>query len=102
MGKGNAFAINPVNWHTDATPASLVTVPSPLLPPAGQSLDSLSVHLDPATRLLLVDGVTGTDYVLPLIGKEGCYHSREIWFYRNQLRDNIALRTARFMQAKPR
>ena len=102
MGKGNAFAINPVNWHTDATPASLVTVPSPLLPPAGQSLDSLSVHLGPATRLLLVDGVTGTDYVLPLIGKEGCYHSREIWFYRNQLRDNIALRTARFMQAKPR
>ncbi|MBR1550929.1 MAG: DUF3089 domain-containing protein [Muribaculaceae bacterium] len=102
MGKDNAFAINPVNWRTDATPATLVTVPSPLLPPAEQTSDTLTVHLDPTTRLLLVDGFTGYDYVLPLIGKEGCYHSREIWLYRDLLRDNIARRTAHFMHSKPR
>ena len=39
-----------------------------------------------------------TDYIIPLIGKEGCYHSREIWLYRDQLRDNIALRTARYLK----
>lgn len=92
IGDDNVVAINPVNWYTDDTPASLVTVPSP----GGeeeQQLDTLTVRLDPATNLLLVNGFTGKDYVLPLIGKEGNYHSREIWLYRRQLRENIALRT---------
>ena len=93
IGDDNVVAINPVNWCTDDTPASLVTVPSPYKPEAEQKTDTLTVRLDPATHLLLVDGFSGTDYVLPLIGKEGNYHSREIWFYRTQLRDNIALRT---------
>ena len=93
LGDDNAVAINPVNWCTDATPATLVTVPSPAKPEAEQQVDTLTVRLDPATRLLLVDGFTGTDYVLPLIGKEGNYHSREIWLYREQLRENIARRT---------
>lgn len=93
LGDDNAVAINPVNWCTDATPATLVTVPSPAIPEAEQHADTLTVRLDPSTRLLLVDGFTGTDYVLPLIGKEGNYHSREIWLYRNHLRENIARRT---------
>lgn len=93
LGDDNAVAINPVNWCTDATPATLVTVPSPAIPEAEQQVDTLTVRLDPSTRLLLVDGFTGTDYVLPLIGKEGNYHSREIWLYRKQLRENIARRT---------
>lgn len=89
----NVVAINPVNWCTDDTPASLVTVPSPFKLEAEQKSDTLTVRLDPATHLLLVNGYTGTDYVLPLIGKEGNYHSRDIWLYRKQLRENIALRT---------
>lgn len=93
IGDDNVVAINPVNWCTDDTPASLVTEPSPFKPEAEQKSDNLTVRLDPATHLLLVDGFTGTDYVLPLIGKEGNYHSREIWLYRHQLRENIALRT---------
>ncbi len=97
FGRGNAVAINPVNWRTDATPASLITEPSPLLPVADQSPDTLTVRLDPTTGLLLVDGYTATDYVLPIIGKTGCYHSREIWLYRDQLRDNIALRVTQKM-----
>ena len=92
--------INPVNWHTDATPATLVTVPSPFIPAEQQRTDTLTVHIDEASGLLFVDGYTGTDYILPLIGKEGCYHSREIWLYRNLLRDNIARRTANYLKNK--
>ena len=92
--------INPVNWHTDATPATLMTVPSPIIPVEQQRTDTLTVHIDQASGLLFVDGFTGTDYVLPLIGNAGCYHSREIWLYRNQLRGNIARRTANYLKNK--
>ena len=93
----SAVAINPVNWRTDATPATLITEPSPLIPLDQQQRDTLTVTLDPTSGLLLVDGFTGTDYILPLIGKEGNYHSREIWLYRDHLRDNIAQRAARYI-----
>ena len=93
----NDVAINPVNWRTDATPATLITEPSPLIPLDEQRKDTLTVTLDKPSGLLFVKGYSATDYIIPLIGKEGCYHSREIWLYRDQLRDNIALRTARYL-----
>ena len=89
-------AINPVNWRTDSVPATLITEPSPLLPVAEQKKDTMSIRLDMATGLLIVEGFTAQDYVLPLIGREGNYHAREIWLYRDQLRENIALRAASF------
>lgn len=97
LGDDNAVAINPVNWCTDDTPSTLISVPSPMIREADQKADTLTVHLDPATRLLLVDGYTGNDYVLPLIGKDGNYHSREIWLYRRQLCENIANRTRTYL-----
>ena len=96
----SAMAINPVNWRTDDTPATLTTEPSPHIPADRQQKDRLTVRLDPTTRLLFVDGYTGTDYVLPLIGKEGCYHSREVWLYREQLRLNMALRADSFLKQR--
>ena len=56
----------------------------------------MSIRLDMATGMLIVEGFTAQDYVLPLIGREGNYHTREIWLYRDQLRENIALRAASF------
>ncbi len=100
LGDNNAVAINPVNWRTDSTPATLVTVPSPIIPEMDQTADTLTVSLDPTTHLLLVKGFTGTDYVLPVIGKDGNYHSREIWLYRKQLRDNIEKRTRVFLPGR--
>lgn len=91
-------AINPVNWRTDATPAVLITEPSPLIPLTQQRKDTLTVTLDVPSGLLCVDGYTGSDYLLPLIGKEGCYHSREVWLYRDQLRENIALRASNYLK----
>jgi len=89
-------AINPVNWRTDSVPATLITEPSPLLPLAAQKKDTMSIRLNMATGLLIVEGFTAQDYLLPLIGREGNYHTREIWLYRDQLRENIALRAASF------
>lgn len=91
----SCVAINPVNWRTDSTRALLITEPSPLLPVAEQKKDTMTVHLDTGTGLLIVEGFTAQDYVLPLLGVEGNYHTREIWLYRDQLRENMTLRTSR-------
>ena len=95
----STVGINPVNWRTDGQPATLITEPSPLLPVGEQTKDTMTVSLDTATNLLIVSGYSATDYILPLIGKEGNYHSREIWLYRDQLRENMALRAERFLQS---
>ena len=92
----SSVAINPVNWRTDSVPATLMTEPSPLRPVAEQKKDTMTIHLDKASGLLIVEGYTAQDYVLPLLGIEGNYHTREIWLYRDQLRENIALRAAHF------
>jgi len=96
VSSGNVVAINPANWHTDQTPASYETEPSPFAPIEKQKKDKLTVHLDTLTHLLIVDGYTANDYTLPLLGKEGNYHSREIWLYRDFLRKNMALRAEKF------
>lgn len=85
---GNRIAINPVNWHTDATPATFV---SPISP------DTLTITLDTISKLLVVDGYTREDYILPLIGREGNYHCLEISLYQNFLKRNIALRAERYV-----
>lgn len=92
------LAINPVNWRTDSTMATLITEPSPLLSVAEQKKDTMTIHLDTATGLLMVEGYTAQDYMLPLLGIEGNYHTREIWLYRQQLRKNMELRANRFLQ----
>ena len=92
------MAINPVSWKVDEEPAVLITEPSPLLPIDKQEKDTMTVRLDLASNLLLVDGYSATDYILPLIGNEGNYHSREIWLYRDYLRENIGIRAARFLK----
>ncbi len=86
LSEGNLMAINPVNWRTDATPATLVD------PRYG---DTLTVTLDTTTLLLHIDGYHRDDYMLPLIGREGNYHCLEISLFRDCLRHNIALRANR-------
>lgn len=88
ISEGNRMTINPANWRTDATPAIF---PSPISP------DILTVTLDTATLLLHVQGYSRTDYVIPLIGREGNYHSLEISLYSVHLRRNMALRASRFL-----
>jgi hypothetical protein len=83
---GNTVAINPVNWCTDATPAVL--------------FDSLTVTLDPETKLLLVDGYEGTGYAWKPYFQDGCYHTFEIRWYGDHLRENIAQRCEAYLSTR--
>jgi hypothetical protein len=83
---GNAVAINPVNWCTDATPAVL--------------FDSLTVTLDPSTNLLVVDGFEGTGYAWKPYFEDGCYHTFEIRWYGDCLRENIATRCEAYLSTR--
>ena len=93
----NVLAFNPVNWRTDGEMASLITEPSPMKPVHEQEKDTMTVQLDTASNLLLVSGYSATDYVLPLIGSQTSYHTREIWLYRDQLKENIQQRVDAFL-----
>ena len=83
---GNTVAINPVNWCTDATPAVL--------------FDSLTVTLDPSTNLLVVDGFEGSGYAWKPYFEDGCYHTFEIRWYGDLLRENIAVRCGEYRRQK--
>lgn len=81
------ICINPVNWHTDATPAQLN--------------DSVSVRVDTTHKVLLVEGLDESKYYAPSLGqlfKPGNYHLQELLFYQEQLRHNSALRTESFLE----
>lgn len=85
---GNRVAINPVNWTT-ASDTALLPIPSG---------DTLQVHLDPESRLLIVEGYNGTGHELPLIGTPGNYHCLEILFYANSLKRNMTLRSQKMLE----
>ena len=87
LSDGNRMAINPLNWRTDGTPASTV-----------YRDDTLTVALDTASLLLCVSGYSRNDYMLPLVGVDGNYHTREILFYADALRRNISLRAGEFLR----
>ena len=93
LSDGNRMTINPVNWRTDTKPAKLV---SPISP------DTVTVALDTHTLLLNVSGYSHKDYIIPLIGREGNYHSLELALYRDCLRRNVALRTEYYLSQNQR
>ncbi len=77
------FAINPVNWTTDATPAVLH--------------DSITVTLSPEYHTLVVTGYEGAEYKpYKDFINVGDIHSCEPWLYSECIRDNIAVRAAKW------
>ena len=75
----NTMCINPVNWRTDATPAVLD--------------DTVTVTLDPNTKVLIVEGYDGSSLpnILNILNV-GDYHGAEPWLYSESLRRNIRQR----------
>ena len=70
------FAINPVNWVTDATPAILH--------------DTITVTLAPAYHALVVTGYDGAEYKpYKDFINVGDLHSAEPWLYRECIQENI-------------
>ena len=82
VSTGNKVAINPVNWRTDATPAPFC--------------DSLTVHLDPESKLLLVEGYERTDHAFLPYFEGGNYHTFEIRWYSDYLLQNMQDRLLNF------
>ena len=74
------MGINPVNWRTDATPATLH--------------DTITVTLSPAYHVLVVSGYSGSEYKpYKDLLNVGDIHSCEPWLYSECLAKNIAVRT---------
>ena len=74
--------INPLNWRTDGTAAALN--------------DTVTVRVDPRHGVLLVEGFDPEAYYVPSLGAlfpVGNYHLQELFFYRDALAANVALRT---------
>ena len=81
----SCFAINPVNWRTDDTPAILH--------------DTITVTLSPQYHVLVVKGYEGKEY-RPFRNfiNIGDIHSCEPWLYSECLRRNFAVRTQRWRE----
>jgi hypothetical protein len=81
--KGNVMCINPVNWRTDSTPATLQ--------------DTITVTLDTQYKVLVLEGFDGSylPNILDIINV-GDYHGIEPWVYSECLRKNIKQRIAAF------
>ena len=79
------ICINPVNWRTDATPATLH--------------DTITVTLSPEHHVLVVTGYSGSEYppYKDLINV-GDIHSCEPWLYSECLAKNIAVRTKKWRE----
>ncbi len=76
-----AMCINPVNWATDATPATLN--------------DTITVTVSPEHHVLVVEGYEGAEYQ-PIYGflNVGDIHSCEPWLYSTTLGENVWARIA--------
>ena len=74
------ICINPVNWRTDATPATLH--------------DTITVTLSPEHHVLVVSGYSGSEYAAYKdFINVGDIHSCEPWLYSECLAKNIKVRT---------
>jgi dienelactone hydrolase len=83
---GSCFAINPVNWRTDATPAVLH--------------DSITVTLSPEHHVLVVSGYSGAEYPpYKDFINVGDIHSCEPWLYSDCIEHNMAVRTGAWRTA---
>ncbi|HIR37526.1 MAG TPA: DUF3089 domain-containing protein [Candidatus Limisoma gallistercoris] len=83
-----AMCINPVNWRTDATPATLS--------------DTITVSVDTDRHVLIVKGYSGDEYA-PIRGflNVGDFHGAEPWLYEECLRENIRTRIAAYYSLNP-
>lgn len=80
VSKGAATCINPLNWRTDATPATLIF-----------DGDTAIVSVDTESQLLIVSNIDEKKYQFPLF-ESGCLHHWDLLFYTDAIRQNIQLR----------
>ena len=77
---GSDICINPVNWHTDATPALLH--------------DTITITVDTTHHVLVATGYSAYEYKpYKNLLNVGDIHSCEPWLYSQCLQQNFAVRT---------
>ncbi len=77
---GSDICINPVNWHTDATPALLH--------------DTITITVDTTYHVLVATGYSASEYKpYKNLLNVGDIHSCEPWLYSQCLQHNISVRT---------
>ena len=94
--------INPVNWKTDDTPADLSESPATGYyyvsekEPAGTFKASLldGIHADPERGAVIVGLPGDSQYDASAQMGEGIFHSNDIFFFAEFLRDNMVRRAA--------
>lgn len=85
ISEGAATCINPVNWTTSATPATLV-----------YKKDTMTVTVDKKTHLLVVTAEEDKYYNPAFVKwyKPGALHTQDLLFYLPYLRENMKARWA--------
>lgn len=82
------ICINPVNWKTDSTPATLH--------------DTITVAVSPEHHVLVVSGYSGSEYKpYKDFINVGDIHSCEPWLYSEQLAKNIHARASAWRKKNP-
>lgn len=96
------FAINPLNWKTDGTPADAAAVQAKAhfyvseKEPAGTFDSSLldGAYADPERGALIVDLPVGGRYDGEAQMGAGVFHANDIFFFAESIRDNMTLRAS--------
>lgn len=87
--RDNVVCINPVNWRTDATPAT--------------SYQGFTVAQDTTIHTLIVTGIDEEQYFIPSVAAllpKGNLHVQEFNLYNEDLRKNVLQRIWAFRQAQ--
>lgn len=95
--RDNVVCINPLNWRTDATPATLPTGCSSV------ASQGFTAAIDPAIHTLVVEGLNDADYYIPSVAAllpEGNLHVYEFPLYEQSLRKNVMQRINAYRQKK--
>lgn len=79
-----AMCINPVNWRTDATPATLQ--------------DTIQVTVSPTHHVLVVEGYVSEYAPIRDMLNTGDFHSAEPWLYADCLEHNIQTRVQKYYE----
>jgi len=89
VSEGAATCINPINWRTDATPATLYW-----------EGDTITIHADTTAHLLIADA-DSTRYYLPQLGawmQPGCLHHWDLLWYSNAIKANMRTRAKQYYE----
>ena len=100
------FAINPLNWKTDSTPADKsLNKGACFTSYSGKIKNEIpeltGAYIDPVRGALKVTDVTAEEYPPKLaIFEDGIYHLYDYQFFYRNLQENVSVRIAEYLQSQ--